>query len=142
MILVDGYGDWEERGWECEIWKEKRENYYKWVSFERLRLRLCEWNDLGFWVSIYIKGIVNWFFTFGTDFSMSSEWVHISLLPVPYSCFKIGESIYTYAFNTPYFITYEPLQLRTEVALHIPCITTSSVRGWSSREIVFISLCS
>jgi len=36
--MIDDYGEREERGWECEIWKEKRENYDKLVSHERLGL--------------------------------------------------------------------------------------------------------
>jgi hypothetical protein len=48
MLTIDDYGDLEETGRECEILKDKRENYDKWVSFERLRLWLCEWNDLRF----------------------------------------------------------------------------------------------
>ena len=27
MMMIDDYGDGEERGRDCEIWKEKRENY-------------------------------------------------------------------------------------------------------------------
>ena len=30
-MAIDGYGDREERGRDCEIWKEKRENFGKWV---------------------------------------------------------------------------------------------------------------
>jgi len=29
MMVIDDYGDGEKRGGECEIWKEKRENYDK-----------------------------------------------------------------------------------------------------------------
>jgi len=38
MMEIDLYGDGEERGRECEIWKKKRENYDKWMSSERPRL--------------------------------------------------------------------------------------------------------
>ena len=38
MTVVDDYDNKEERNRECEIWMEKRENYNKWVSSERLRL--------------------------------------------------------------------------------------------------------
>ena len=38
MLAIDDYGEGEERGRECVIWKEKRENYDKWLSSERLRL--------------------------------------------------------------------------------------------------------
>jgi len=27
MMVIDDYGDGEKRGGECEIWKEKRDNY-------------------------------------------------------------------------------------------------------------------
>jgi hypothetical protein len=27
MMVIDDYGEGEERGQECDIWKEKRENY-------------------------------------------------------------------------------------------------------------------
>jgi len=46
MTTIDDYGDGEERDRECEKWKEKRENSKKLDSYERLRLWLCEWNDL------------------------------------------------------------------------------------------------
>ncbi|AES60380.1 hypothetical protein MTR_1g044730 [Medicago truncatula] len=29
MLSIDDYGEGEEKGRECEIWKEKRENYDK-----------------------------------------------------------------------------------------------------------------
>jgi len=29
MLAIDDYGEGEERGRECVIWKEKRENYDK-----------------------------------------------------------------------------------------------------------------
>jgi len=38
---IDGHGDKEEGGRECETWKEKREKYDKSVSSKRLRLWLC-----------------------------------------------------------------------------------------------------
>jgi len=31
-MMIDDYDNWEKRGQECEIWKEKRYNYDKWVS--------------------------------------------------------------------------------------------------------------
>ena len=48
------------------------------------------------WVSIYTKGVVNWFFIFGTSLGMGSGWVPISLLPVSYPCFEIGENSNSY----------------------------------------------
>jgi len=35
MMVIDDYGEGEERGRVCEKWKEKRENYSKCVSSER-----------------------------------------------------------------------------------------------------------
>jgi len=40
-MLIDGYGDGEERDRMSELWKE---NLEKWVSSEKL----CKWNDLEF----------------------------------------------------------------------------------------------
>jgi len=40
------------------------------------------------WVSIYIKGVINWFFTFGTSFGVGSGWVLISPLLILYPCFE------------------------------------------------------
>jgi len=37
-MVIDDYGEGEERGRECEIWKDKIENYDKYVTSERLRL--------------------------------------------------------------------------------------------------------
>lgn len=48
MLTIEDYGECEERGRECEIWKKKRESYDKWLSYDRLRLWQCEWNDLEF----------------------------------------------------------------------------------------------
>jgi len=48
MTMIDDHGDGEERSQECEICKDIRENYDKWLSFERLKFWLCEWTDLGF----------------------------------------------------------------------------------------------
>jgi len=47
-MLIDDYYDGEERGQEYEIWKEKKENYDKCLSYKRLKLWLCEWNDIDF----------------------------------------------------------------------------------------------
>ncbi|KEH30314.1 hypothetical protein MTR_4g067070 [Medicago truncatula] len=38
MLAINDYGEEEERGRKCEIWKEKRENYDKRLSSEKLRL--------------------------------------------------------------------------------------------------------
>ena len=94
MMMIIGYGDWEERGQECEIWKEKRENYDKWMLYERT-IVWVQW--FGVWVSIYIKIIVNWFSTFRTSLCMGSEWIFISLLFVPYLCFEIEKNSNSYS---------------------------------------------
>jgi len=43
MLAIDNYGKREERGRKCDIWKEKKESYDKWLLSERLKLWLCEW---------------------------------------------------------------------------------------------------
>jgi len=40
MMVIDDYGDGEERDRGCELWKEKRENLEKSGLSERLKPRL------------------------------------------------------------------------------------------------------
>jgi len=80
-MVIDDYDDGEERGRECEIWKEKRENYNKRVSYERPRLWLCEWNNLGFEFQLI--------FYVQDEFEYGLRWILISLLPVSYPCFQV-----------------------------------------------------
>ena len=72
MLVIDDYGEGEERGWKCGKWKEKRENYDKWLSSERNEIMTLWDKWFNVWVSIYIKVVINWFFTFETSLGMDS----------------------------------------------------------------------
>jgi len=72
MLVIDDYGEGEKRGWKCGTWKEKRENYDKWLSSERNEIMTLWDKWFNVWVSIYIKVVINWFFTFETSLGMDS----------------------------------------------------------------------
>jgi len=82
------------RLWLCE---ENKENFEKWVSYERLRLWLwVKWFRV--WVSIYIKWVINWFYTIRTGLDLG-----------------LGGYLYLRYLSTTHVLKLEKTQTHTQI---------------------------